>query len=256
MDQIGDFKDALVARSRTTSLEDLRSQGRKSVQVIRPEQVAAMVQESVEKALATTNYLPPEEVERLIERGQREFREIIQQREAQIEQIRMTARELEEIKSERVRLEASLKSLVRERDDLLSRNERLERFAEESRRREQDAGADVEKIGELTAELDQLKQEMKRAQEQAPAQPAAAAPDLTAALDKLAGSLNERLDSFGRKMGISSAVEAEKVKLDGLFDRDGDEEVESNMDSVHVKKKTEGGIGSNLERLRKLKGDG
>jgi hypothetical protein len=79
---------------------------------------------------------------------------------------------------------------------------------------------------------------------------------LAALLDKLTGTLNERLDKFGRKMGISSAVEAGDVKLDGLFNTDVAEGLESNMDDVQVTRKTGSGIGGNLEKLKKLKGDG
>ena len=39
-------------------------------------------------------------------------------------------------------------------------------------------------------------------------------------------------------------------------DKQAGGDLESNMDSVQVKKKSEGGIAANLERLRKLKGDG
>ena len=57
-------------------------------------------------------------------------------------------------------------------------------------------------------------------------------------------------------MGISSAVEAGDVKLDGLFNTDLAEGLESNMDDVQVKKRTGSGIAGNLEKLKKLKGDG
>ncbi|MEY4675407.1 MAG: hypothetical protein RL148_3191, partial [Planctomycetota bacterium] len=77
--------------------------------------------------------------------------------------------------------------------------------------------------------------------------------DFSAALEKLAGTLNDRLEQIGRKMGISSAVEADTVNLDGLF-RDEGKQVESNIDAVDAKQKTGGGIGANLERLKKLKG--
>ena len=79
--------------------------------------------------------------------------------------------------------------------------------------------------------------------------------DLTAALDKMAATLNERLDKFGKKIGVSSAVDAGEVNLDALFNDDL-EVMESNMDSVEVKQKTGSGIAANLERLKKLKGGG
>ena len=100
--------------------------------------------------------------------------------------------------------------------------------------------------------------ELKANMHAQPAAPAAAegGADVSAAIDKLAGSLNDRLEKFGRKMGISSAVDSQDVKFDGLFEKEGGGELESNMDTVQVKKKTEGGIHANLERLRKLKGNG
>ena len=85
--------------------------------------------------------------------------------------------------------------------------------------------------------------------------PAAVAgtPDLTAALEKLAGSLNDRLEKLGKKMGISAAVEAGEVKFDGLF-KDSDKALESNMKNVELKQKSGGGIAANLAKLKKLKG--
>ena len=90
----------------------------------------------------------------------------------------------------------------------------------------------------------------------APAAPAAGAADGVAeALGQISANLNSRLDQFGKKMGISSAVDAKDVNFGAMFDQI--EEVdESNMGDVEVKKKTGGGIAGNLARLKKLKGDG
>ena len=81
----------------------------------------------------------------------------------------------------------------------------------------------------------------------------AATPDVTAALEKLAGSLNDRLEKLGKKMGISAAVEGGEVKFDGLF-KSADKDLESNMGNVEVKQKAGGGIAANLAKLKKLKG--
>ena len=89
---------------------------------------------------------------------------------------------------------------------------------------------------------------------------AAAAPapavDVSAAIEKLASSLNDRFEKLGKKMGISSAVGGDQpVDLGGLF-KSADDGLESNMNTVETKQKSGGGIAANLARLKKLKGGG
>jgi hypothetical protein len=73
----------------------------------------------------------------------------------------------------------------------------------------------------------------------------------------LTGSLNDRLENLGRKMGVSSAVESDSpIDFGGMFDDDQQVELESNMDNIKVKTKFAGGIAANLAKLKKLKGGG
>jgi hypothetical protein len=91
-----------------------------------------------------------------------------------------------------------------------------------------------------------------------PAPIAATAPglDVSAAIEKLASSLNDRFEKLGRKMGISSAVGNDQpVDLGGLF-KDSGPGLESNINNVESKQKAAGGIAANLARLKKLKGGG
>ena len=56
---------------------------------------------------------------------------------------------------------------------------------------------------------------------------------------------------MGKKMGISSATEAESVEYASLFNDHGEDvDLESNMDNVQVKKNKGGGIAGNLARSR------
>ena len=75
------------------------------------------------------------------------------------------------------------------------------------------------------------------------------------ALGKISSNMNDRLEQMGKKMGISSAVEAKDVNFSTMFDVSDDEVDESNMGDVEVKKRTGGGIAGNLARLKKLKGN-
>ena len=78
--------------------------------------------------------------------------------------------------------------------------------------------------------------------------------DLSAVLAKIEGSINDRLEKIGKKMGVSAAVESDvPVDFTGLF-KEADKELESNMENIEVKKTEGGGIAANLARLKKLKG--
>lgn len=87
-------------------------------------------------------------------------------------------------------------------------------------------------------------------------QPAAAGAELSAAIEKLAGSLNDRIEKLGKKMGVSAAVESDvPLDLGGLF-KDTGKDLESNIENIEVKQQSGGGIAANLARLKKLKGGG
>jgi hypothetical protein len=272
MDSILDVKEALTARSITASLDDLKSKGHRRVKVIRAEHIAAMVQEAVAKALGGSGMVSREEVDRLVDRSQHEFRQIIQEREQQLAHAREVMLQLEHAKADRVRLQASLQEVVEDRGRFRAQ---LEEAIEERDRLAQrlvelgDSGAgaagtphehsagNADLMLRLMNEVAELKASMTGRHAGGTAAGASGQSDaLAAALSKLAGSIDDRLEKFGRKIGISSAVEAREVNFKGLFDKDGGKELESNMDQVQMKKKTEGSIHANLERLRKLKGDG
>jgi len=93
-------------------------------------------------------------------------------------------------------------------------------------------------------------------QQAAPQAAAAPAPDFSAALEKLTGSLTDRLEKLGKKMGVSAAVDSDTpVDFSGMF-KDTGKDLESNMQNIEVKQKAGGGIAANLARLKKLKGGG
>ena len=51
MESVNEIKEALSARSRTATLDELASEGRKRVRLIRAEHVAAMISEAVHAAI-------------------------------------------------------------------------------------------------------------------------------------------------------------------------------------------------------------
>ena len=211
METVNDIRHALSARSRTATLEQLASEGRKRVRLIKAEHVAAMIAAAVHAAVDESGLVSKEEADKLVERSRDEFRSLMRDRQAEVQRL------------------AEVEDLLRARD---------------------------QEIAELKAQLAGGGAGVAGAAGTASAgtaATAAAAPEISAALEKLAGSLNDRLEKLGRKMGISAAVEGEEVKFDGLF-KDTGKSLESNMENIQVKQKAGGGIAANLERLKKLKG--
>jgi hypothetical protein len=90
----------------------------------------------------------------------------------------------------------------------------------------------------------------------APGQPAAAMPTadmgaLQQRLDAMTNGIAERLEKFGRSVGVSSAVDAPEVKLDAIFNKN--DKLENNLGSVEIKKQKGSGIGGALDRMKKMR---
>ena len=306
MESVNEIKEALSAKSRTATLDELRSEGRKKVRLIRAEHIAAMVSEAVHLAIQESGLIDPGEHELLVEKSRAEFRKIIKEREQETQHAREVADRIEQREREfsslqqrceelttsqaaaRSELEQTnvgsaglneeldrAQTLVRELEGELSKHqaeaEQARADAEAARAEAEAARAAAEQAAaaaptaaapaasnellmSLFQEMATLKANMQ-AQQAQPAQPAAGA-DLSSALDKLTSSLNDRLEHFGKKMGISSAVEGDApTDFSGLF-KGAEKDLESNMDDVTLKQKSGGGIAANLARLKKLKGGG
>lgn len=234
MESVKEVKDALSAKSRTATLDELRSEGRKRVRLIKAEHVAAMITEAVHAAIEQSGLIPQDEVDRLVESSRKEFRDILREREQE-------ARDAHELKE---RFEAQTEEIESLRAELAAIRQQPAAAAPVS--------GSPEMMMMMMQELANLKASMLVKDQQQP-QPAAGGGDFAAALEKLSGTLNDRLENIGRKMGISGAVEGDAVDLGGLF-RDDEKQLESNLDNVQIKQKAGGGIAANLARLKKLKG--
>jgi DNA repair exonuclease SbcCD ATPase subunit len=277
MESIQDVREALSARAETRSLDDLGRGGRQRVRVIRAEHVGEMIDAVVQRAVAESGLISREEADRLVARSREEFASVHAERQRDAEELVRTRRDLQESDRRREALtrqlesvEEDLASVEQERDDVRTRAT----LAEGAKT------AAEERIAELEAALAEARSSVAALEAAAPAtatapvapQVAVAEPEsvepavpsqgganpdaLTQALERLTSSMNDRLEKMGRKMGISSAVEADQSNLDGLFANLDEQSVESNLDSVEVKQRQAGGIAANLARLKKLKGGG
>jgi septal ring factor EnvC (AmiA/AmiB activator) len=277
MESVNEIKEALSARSRTATLDELRSEGRKRVRLIRAEHVAAMIAEAVHAAIDQSGLIAPEEAEQLVEKSRQEFRSILREREQEAQrahevevslaerdaQLAERERELAELKH---RFEETAKALAHLRAELesvqgeyvaLQQQHADMMSAPVAAAAPAAAAVPNDLLLSLVQEMATLKANLmtQQAHERAPAQSGGGA-EFSAAIEKLTGSLNDRLEKLGKKMGVSAAVDSDApMDFGGLF-KDTGKALESNMDNIEVKQKAGGGIAANLARLKKLKGGG
>ena len=67
MESVTKIKEELSARSRTATLDQLASEGRKRVRLVRAEHIAQMISEAVHSAVEQSGLLDQQEVDRLVE---------------------------------------------------------------------------------------------------------------------------------------------------------------------------------------------
>jgi len=244
MDRITDTKEvseALTARSTVTSVDELARRGRKHVKVIRASDIATMITETVYEVVHEAAVLNEQDVEQLVLRSRAELGSVLAARQAEA--------------ASRHDLEVELEQLRTALADRQSRISELEESLADARR---DPGPvdphAAEMMHHMVREMAEIKASMAQRTVQQQIEPGTTE-NIDAALDKIASNLDQRLDQFGLKMGISNAVETQDVKFDTLFADDEQAMLESNIDDVELKKNTGAGIAGNLERLKKLKGD-
>jgi hypothetical protein len=304
MESPTDIKAALTTRARTATLDELRTEGKRRVRVVKADQITQMIEESVHRAVEQSGLLPASEVEKLVERSRVEFRALMKAREAEAERAQamtdMLAAQEREVADLRRQL-AAAKAAQQAAEEALAASQAAQAAAAPAAAEAEEAAAQAaaqaaahaqaELLASLRDEMVGMKAALMAqppivaapgaasvvpfapaaAAAGAPAVPgvaaaaasvqaapaaAAPAPDVSAAIEKLASSLNDRFEKLGKKMGISSAVGGDQpVDLGGLF-KSADAGLESNMNNVETKQKTGGGIAANLARLKKLKGGG
>lgn len=248
MESVQEIKAALSARSRTATLDELRSEGRKRVRLVSAEQIAAMIRDAVHAAVDASGLVPPDEVERLVAQSREEFQSILREREQQAARSQANEQALAQREQEIASLQEQLADLSR----ALAEAQAELAAAKAAPPAPAASGVPADLLMSMMQEMAAMK---ARLQQPAAPQPAAGA-DLSAAIEKLAGSLNDRIEKLGKKMGISAAVESDvPLDLGGLF-KDTGKDLESNIENIEVKQQSGGGIAANLARLKKLKGGG
>jgi hypothetical protein len=237
---------ALQAKSTSVTLPELAEKGRARFQVIRAQDIAGMITETTSRLLREAEELFVLDPEALARRCQSELDAVLMARQVEA--------------SFRHDLEAEVARL---QDELAQQREQLVRLRDTESLASQDEDANT--AGELPladmmrrvlSEMAEVRSEISQQASQAEVDPCAtsSADHVAAALDKIASSIDGRLEKFGRTMGGTAGVEASDVKFAALFNQDYEAGLESNIEDVQLKKEAGAGIAGNLERLRKLRG--
>ncbi len=212
------LKHELEAHSEKTSLEKLQSQGKKRLRVIKAGAIVEMIEEAVQRALRSSDTISPEEAERLIAESRTHFRSALKSGQRAANPADASDTELDRLRAENDKLRANL--------DQGEANPAA------------DDGLSSQLLMHMMKEIASIKANSSQ-------QAGEAGGDaMSAAIDKMASSMNDRLEQLGKKMGISSAVDAADINFEALFD------------DMEVRQTTGSGIAANLARLKKLKGGG
>jgi hypothetical protein len=231
------LRDHLRGRSTSATLNELMAQGRSSVRVLRPEAIELLIQEGLERVGREQGLIPAGKVEELVENGRAELRLVVRARDVELAAMREQLAELED-----------LKALVQKQRDEIE-------YLREKRQSAPGAAQEPAMMAHLLEEMSALKQSMERAGSAPQGPTGAIEAALAQKLDGIADGLNAKLDRMRRGAGGSSGAEEVEANLDGLFAMDTGPELETNIEDVGVKNRDGKGIGSNLDRIRKLRGD-
>ena len=251
-------REVLHSHSYATTVRDLEAKGRAKVRVINAAEIANLIEQSVRQAFAKAE--EGDGLKALVDKSKAEFSDLRKQRELDRVAREEGAKQLEQARTDLTQMRSQI-------EPLKTRIAELEKALESERSGKHGssasgaagsapAGASSEVLERLAREVALLHDKMAT-QQQAPVQvqvPVAATLDTTAlssSLEKLSKGIEERLEKFGRSMGVSSAVEVGEVQYDKLFS--SQQKLESNVSTVDIKERKGAGIGGVLDRMKKMR---
>lgn len=256
MEASTDVLASLEARAEERSLSELEKRGKKTLRVIRKREIAALLQEAVDRAVAQAGWVPPEQVEELRRRSEREFADLKHEWQGERNEHARLETELLQEKERAQELEDVATTLREELDEAQRRVTELEEQLAAKGDGLPSLGGDAASAMLMMKMMEEIQTLKSQAQGAPAAQAPAADAGLASKLDQLVSGLDKKLESFGKKIGISAAVDSSEVDYSRLFEKDAGQNVETNMGDVELEKRKGSGIAANLERMKKLRGGG
>ncbi len=253
MINLKDVKAAIEQSSYTTTLKELEKKGRSKVKVVKGRLIYEMIAQAVNRVIEqTSSNVASEERLAMVERSREEFDRLLQVHYSETKRLRESEDDLSRARARIEELEARNARLTEENLGLRGRPEQPK--SEDAQKGLLDRL--VQDMGCLKSSLDDLKTA-------GPAQGGemniAISDNLneqfSSMLDQTMGQISDRFNSKLDKMDEEKAykqVEAAEVVLDQLFS--APEEIESNLDNVTLRQEKGGGIGDQLDLLRRAMG--
>lgn len=219
-----DVRGVLERNCTTTSVDELRSQGRSRVKVINAKQISALIEEAVARTIEVRRSVSSEDSASLIEASRVEFQKLVAEREQELREVRAAMdaveRERESLRSEVAEKQALEDTVTSAREELQrllgSPNlEDLESVLQSFTARERsEEGQRIEALTQELEELESQSRELGRRAEVAARERDAALRERDQALAACAGferQLSSASDTQQRRTAQSEAVNAEAM---------------------------------------------
>lgn len=124
-DKFINVREVLQQNSYTTTVDELRNRGKSRVRVINAEQISALIEEAVNRTIATTGGVGRDEVKDLVKRSQEKFRQLLAEKEKELAADRERVRQLEQFKDDLSKATAELERIRIVEIELRRQNEAL-----------------------------------------------------------------------------------------------------------------------------------
>ena len=238
-----DVPKAVDKRVSTMAVDELAKRGMRTVKVLDKASIMSLIDEAVETVVADRlAELKADDRDRLREEAKTQFKKLVQERNSrQKEQQSAYEERIENLRAQAVNLEEKLEQAEREKE-------------EASLQAEQSTVVEtVEVPAAPSLDADQIRDVVREAVAEAKTVPEEAPSgsqmdELKASIDALASKVVQGPASTSSKNVEPPSEEA----LVALFSREGDEDVENNLDQVEIKNAKAGGVAANLAKLKNL----
>lgn len=231
-----EVRGELASRATPTTLNELKSKGLEKVRVIRSSQIVQLIEEAVDRALASRG-IDADSIEReeVVAETQVHFRKALDQQKVleDVEDLRQTISEMQ------IALQGSE-----------ARNAEMHAQLLVQEKREEKANPDA-----LLQELKALRSDIGGGASMAPKEEgdAAGGGALEDAIKNIGDNLGREIERIGRKVGIA-AVEETEADLSSLAEFLPDALDDTNMDCVNAEERKAADVSDAVARMKSLRG--